>query len=75
MKRLSLETWENIFNNLKNMDKEEYYDGEVDWVEVLWLDGSDEWCLCYGEEMFEQGFKTEKEAQDRLNYLENLLIK
>lgn len=75
MKRLSLEEWKNIFNNLENMNKEDYYDGVVDWVEVMWLDGSDEWCLCYGEELFEDGFATEKEAQDRLNYLENQLIK
>lgn len=75
MQRLDNETWTNVFRNLKDMDKEDYYDGVVDWVEVMWLDSTDEWCLCHGEELFEDGFKTEKEAQDRLNYLENLLIK
>lgn len=75
MERLSLEQWKNIFNNLQDMSEEDYYDGEVSWVEVLWLDGSDEWCLCFGEEMFEDGFKTEREAQDRLNYLEQTILK
>lgn len=78
MKRLSLETWTNIFRNLQEMDEEDYYDGVVDWVEVMWLDGGgvqeDEWCLCFGEELFEDGFKTEKEAQERLTYLENILL-
>lgn len=74
MKRLPLETWENIFRNLQEMDREDYYDGCVDWVEVLWLDGTDEWCLCYGEELFEDGFATEREAQERLNYLEQTIL-
>jgi hypothetical protein len=75
--RLSLGIWRNIFRNLKDMDEEEYYDGVIDWVEVVWLDevgGEGEWCLCFGEEMFEDGFKTEKEAQERLDYLEQTLL-
>lgn len=74
MKKLDLETWKNIFRNLQEMDEEDYYDDGVDWVEVMWLDGTDEWCLCYGTELFEDGFETEKEAQERLSYLENLLL-
>lgn len=74
MERLSLETWKDIFRNLKDMDEEDYYDGVVDWVESIWLDSTDEWCLAYGEELFEDGFKTEEEAQERLGYLENLLL-
>ena len=75
-KRLSNDTWHNIFRNLSEMTPEEYYDGEVDWVEVIWLDGTDEWVLAFGEELFEDGFASEKEAQERLNYLErNLLTK
>ncbi len=74
MKRLSLETWKNIFINLQDMDEEDYYDGYVSWVEVVWLDGTNEWCLCYGEELFEDGFKSEKEAQERLDYLEETLL-
>lgn len=76
--RLPLDTWRNIFRNLKDMDEEDYYDGVVDWVEAIYLDSGTaeygEWCLCYGEELFEDGFKTEKEAQDRLNYLEQTLL-
>lgn len=73
--RLPLETWENIFRNLGDMSEEDYYDGVVEWVEILWIESTDEWCLCYGEELFEDGFKTENDAEKRLNYLENLLIK
>ena len=76
MKRLDDKTWKNIFDNLQNMDEEDYYDGVVDWVEIMWLDGEGkgEWALCYGEELFEDGFASEKEAQDRLNYLERKLL-
>lgn len=76
-KRLDLETWKNIFRNLNDMTEEEYYDDVVDWVEVLYLDneGTDgEWCLAYGEELFEDGFATEKDAMERLQYLENELL-
>jgi len=68
--RLPLETWENIFRNLSEMEEEDYYDGVIDWVEVTWLDSSDEWVLNYGEELFEDGFKTEEEAMKRLDMLE-----
>lgn len=74
MKRLEMGTWKNIFRNLKEMKEEDYYDGEISWVEVMWLETGDEWCLCYGEEMFEDGFKTEKEAMSRLSYLEKKLL-
>lgn len=74
MQRLDNETWSNIFRNLNEMDKGEYYDGVVDWVEVIWLDSPDEWALCYGEELFEDGFKTEKEAKQRLDQLEKELL-
>lgn len=72
--RLELSTWENIFRNLKDMDEEDYIDGVIDWVQVTWLDGSDEWCLHYGDELFEDGFTSEREAENRLNYLENILL-
>ena len=78
MKRLGLVDWKNIFNNLLELDEEDYYDGAVDWVEVMYLDSGTseygEWCLCYGEELFEEGFATEQEAEERLRYLENMLL-
>ena len=61
---LSLDQWANIFRNLAENDEE---------VEVIWLDGSDEWCLCFETEMFEDGFATEKEAQMRLDEVVRLL--
>lgn len=78
MKRLDNETWKNIFHNLSEMKEEDYYDGAIDWVEVVWLDPGDnsggEWVLCHGEELFEDGFKSEEEAMKRLNNLEKELL-
>jgi hypothetical protein len=75
--RLNMETWVNIFRNLSEMTPDEYYDGVVDWVEVIWLDNvgePSEWGLAFGEELFEDGFTSEREAQERLNYLERELL-
>lgn len=76
-KRLDLETWKNVFRNVKEIVEEQKKNGEEvesDWIEVVWLDGIDEWCLCHGEELFEDGFKSEQEAQECLNYLEKLIL-
>lgn len=65
MKRLSIEEWKNIFNNLKESNEE---------VEIIWLDSTEnqgEYCLCFNCELFEDGFKTEQECYDRLEYLMN----
>lgn len=63
--RLNYDTWENIFRNTQEADEE---------VEIVWLDSSDDWCLCNDCELFEDGFATEQEARERLNYLENLFF-
>lgn len=65
MPQLDNKTWMNIFGNLQN------HGGEV---EVSMLDGSDEWSLNHGYEILEDGFRTEKEARDRLTFLENTLL-
>jgi len=68
MQRLNIETWKNIFRNLQE-DNEE--------VEIVWLDNvgtESEWCLCFDCELFEDGFKTEQEARERLQYLEESII-
>ena len=69
MKRLNLETWENIFRNTQEENEE---------IEIVWLDNvgkDDEWCLCADCELFEDGFKTEEEARERLEYLEGIFLK
>ena len=43
-------------------------------VEIVCLEDTDEWVLCYGYELFEDGFKTELEAMNRLQELENQLL-
>lgn len=83
--RLPLDTWENIFRNVNELQLEQEAEegmaelierGVVERieVEVVWLDGTDEWCLCSGCELFEDGFETEREAQERLDYLEKKLL-
>lgn len=69
MQRQSLNTWKTIFKNLAEDDQE---------VEVTWLDPGDassgEWCLHWENELFEDGFATEKEANERLEYLQSQLL-
>lgn len=68
--RLPDSVWVNIFRNLAE-------DGEE--VEVTWLDPGDasegEWCLHFEDELFEDGFASEEEANDRLDELEKKLLK
>jgi hypothetical protein len=70
IRRLDDKTWINIFRNVQESDEE---------IEVTWLDPGDssegEWCLNCDCELFEDGFKTEKEARERLDYLEQTLLK
>lgn len=75
MKKLSIEQWENIFRNIKEDIKENGLNVyEDEWVQVMYLDPIDDndtkWGLCYGEELFEDYFQTEEEAQERLSKLE-----
>jgi len=85
MQRLDIETWKNIFRNIREAQEEQekeegieelIRDGVVERidVEVTWLETDDEWCLCSEYELFEDGFKTEEEAMERLKYLENILL-
>jgi hypothetical protein len=63
----SIEDWKNIFRNLAEEGEE---------VEVVWLDevgGKDHWCLCFDCELFEDGFRTEEEAENRLEFLERII--
>ena len=66
-KRLSLNQWKYIIRNLSELDSTDEFGNEV---EILWLEDTDEWVLCHGYELFEDGFKTEKEAWQR--YMEIL---
>ena len=69
MKRLSLSDWKNIIRNVSESDHEEYGNE----VEVMYLDnvpGPGTWGLCHGEELFESGFKTEHDAERRLEQIE-----
>lgn len=75
--RLNIDTWKNIFRNLEEIGEE---------VEVVWLDAVpydkngkptgevNEWVLCNETELFEDGFKTEQEANERLRHLESIIL-
>lgn len=79
VQKLDLKTWANIFRNITELNKEGYESAYGDeWITPIYLDpmveGDSKWGLAHDEELFEQGFETEEEAQERLNYLESQLI-
>ncbi|AEW47045.1 hypothetical protein BCP78_0038 [Bacillus phage BCP78] len=61
MKRLTVDEWKNVLRNLGEEGEE---------VEVQWLEGNgdspSEWALGHECELFEDGFKTDIEAEQRL---------
>lgn len=71
MVKLSNETWVNIFRNIGELDENEEFGNTV---EIIWLDSTDEWILAHGYDCFEDGFKTEEEAMERLEQLEKELL-
>lgn len=54
---LALSEWKDVLRNLSE-------EGED--VEIQWIESSDEWVLCHECELFEDGFKTEEEANARI---------
>lgn len=76
--RLSKEAWQNVWNNTNEAMQEAKDAGDEDYmyqgIEVTWLDGSDEYILNVGEEVLEDGFTSEEEAQARLTFVEQNYI-
>lgn len=54
---LSLSEWKDVLRNLSEEGEE---------VEVIWLESTNEYVLCHESELYEDGFKTEEEANARL---------
>lgn len=54
---LSLYEWKDVLRNLAEEGEE---------VEIQWLESTNEYVLCHECELFEDGFKTEEEANTRL---------
>lgn len=69
MKRLDIDEWDEIFCNIEHKDGYSHWD----WIKVVWVDISNKWCICYGDNILENGFKTEMQALDRCEYLEGIL--
>lgn len=71
-KRLGLTDWRNIIRNVAESNHEEYGNE----VEVMYLDNvpsPGEWALCHGEELFEDGFETEHDAEQRLEHITKVI--
>ena len=71
MGKLSFEEWKAIITNVNEYDEDDEFGNEI---EVLWLDDTDEWVLCHGYELFEDGYKTEEEAWERLKEIYNNVL-
>lgn len=69
MKRLDIDEWDEIFCNMEHKEGYSHWDS----IKVEWVDNSNKWCICYGDEILENGFKTEMQALDRCEYLEGIL--
>lgn len=76
MELLNNKAWRNIFKNLEELEEENYYDGVQNWVEPIYLDpiefNDSKWGLAFGEELFEEGFETELDAEKRLEDMEKM---
>ena len=68
MTKLSIEQWAIILENVSLLDENEEFGNEI---EILQLDSTNEFVLAHSYEVFEDGFKTEKEAMERLEAIEN----
>lgn len=71
MEKLSFEEWKIIITNVNECDEDDEFGNDI---EVLWLESTDEWVLCHGYEVFEDGFKTEKEARERLKEIHDNVL-
>ncbi|MGN7296122.1 hypothetical protein [Ferdinandcohnia sp. SAFN-114] len=69
MKRLDIHEWDDIFYNMTAKEGLSKWD----YIKVVWVDNSNQWCICYRDEILENGFKTEMQALDRCEYLETIL--
>jgi len=78
MNKLSLEQWKNIFRNVAEYNEDLKKEGlEEEPIEVIWLENPErrnEWAIVSDCEIFEEGFATEQEAEERLTYLEKTIL-
>ncbi|QEM43322.1 hypothetical protein CHOTACABRAS_268 [Bacillus phage Chotacabras] len=72
MERLSFEQWEDVFRNVEEINNDLKHDGfEEEPLEVVWLESTNEYVIASGCEVIEDEFKTEYEAQTRLDEMES----
>lgn len=82
-KRLTEKEWQTVWHNVQEIMEEEKRAGHEGYseheIEVTWLEGSgdnpEEWVLNSNTELLEDGFKSEREAMDRLKFVEQNYIK
>lgn len=70
-KRMTKEEWKAALKNLQWMKGMQGEDVEID---ITWLDDTNEWVLNAWTELLEDGFTSEEEAQERLNFIEKNYI-
>lgn len=69
--RLTKEQWQSAWNNAEEVRDETEEDMGV---EITWLETGDEWVLNVKDELLEDGFISEEEAQERLRFVEQNFI-
>ncbi|UNA01672.1 hypothetical protein MG295_00255 [Bacillus phage vB_BcgM] len=72
MERLTFEQWKDVFYNVGEINKDLKHEGlEEEPLEVVWLESTNEYVIASGCEVIEDEFKTEHEAQTRLDEMES----
>ncbi|ALA13425.1 hypothetical protein AVV02_gp286 [Bacillus phage AvesoBmore] len=72
MERLTFEQWKDVFRNVKEINNDLKHEGfEEEPLEVVWLESTNEYVIASGCEVIEDEFKTEHEAQTRLDNMEH----
>ena len=68
----TLKEWATIIENIEEWNENGEFGNEM---EVLYLESTEEYVLCLGCEIFEDGFKTETQAWERYEEILKLLKK
>ncbi|ARQ95182.1 hypothetical protein FLAPJACK_271 [Bacillus phage Flapjack] len=72
MERLTFEQWKDVFRNVEDINNDLKAEGmEEESLEVVWLESTNEYVIASGCEVIEDEFKTEYEAQTRLDEMES----
>lgn len=80
--RLNGASWKQVWKNvaeIQEQDEAQGFDPMEHEVQAVWLEGDpskglpEEWVIASGEEMLEDGFSSEEEAEQRLREVEQFM--